>query len=117
MEQTDGRPVLRATPTSTAASVMVSATDLWRRYGEGEAAVDAVAQCLDALKKNGVVVHIPRSAAARERLCARDSCGHLKGSGAKVNLRHARRIDAASKCALRATLTSYCDSSHGRRKP
>src|SRR3989454_4940763 len=43
MEQTDGRPALRATPTSTAASVMVSATHSRRLYGEGEAAVDAVA--------------------------------------------------------------------------
>src|SRR5205807_10392255 len=41
--ETDGGSALRATPTSTAAGVMVSATDLWRRYGEGEAAVDAVA--------------------------------------------------------------------------
>ena len=42
MQQT-GSPALRATPTNTASSPMVSATDLWRRYGEGEAAVDAVA--------------------------------------------------------------------------
>jgi putative ABC transport system ATP-binding protein len=43
MEHTDGGAALRAAPASTAASVMVSAKDLWRRYGEGEAAVDAVA--------------------------------------------------------------------------
>jgi len=42
MPQTGG-PALRATATNTAASPMVSATDLWRRYGEGEAEVDAVA--------------------------------------------------------------------------
>src|SRR5919201_6445646 len=43
MQQSDGRTALHATPTSTATSVMVSAKDLWRRFGEGEAAVDAVA--------------------------------------------------------------------------
>src|SRR5919108_3482595 len=41
--QQHGRTALRATPTGTAASAMVSANDLWRRFGEGEAAVDAVA--------------------------------------------------------------------------
>src|SRR5213080_2096873 len=43
MEQTDRSTALRATPTTTAVGVMVSAKDLWRRYGEGEAAVEAVA--------------------------------------------------------------------------
>jgi putative ABC transport system ATP-binding protein len=43
MEQPAARTALRATPISTATSPMVSANDLWRRYGEGEAAVDAVA--------------------------------------------------------------------------
>ena len=41
--ESDGHTELRATPTDTASSPMVSAEDLWRRYGEGEAAVDAVA--------------------------------------------------------------------------
>ena len=41
--ESDGRTALRATPADNASSPMVSATDLWRRYGEGEAAVDAVA--------------------------------------------------------------------------
>src|ERR671937_739997 len=43
MQRSDGRTALQATPTSTATGVMVSAKDLWRRFGEGEAAVDAVA--------------------------------------------------------------------------
>jgi putative ABC transport system ATP-binding protein len=41
--ESDGRSALRATPTEVSSSPMVSAQDLWRRYGEGEAAVDAVA--------------------------------------------------------------------------
>src|SRR5690242_2573432 len=41
--ESEGHTELRATPTDTASSPMVSAEDLWRRYGEGEAAVDAVA--------------------------------------------------------------------------
>src|SRR4051794_2335958 len=44
MDPSDGRAAeVRATPAAEATSVMVSAKDLYRRYGEGEAAVEAVA--------------------------------------------------------------------------